>query len=93
MGCDRAEPYDLGAAGQEMISTSVTLMYVIEPTWSLNRNESDEPPLKHLLGSSGLEVGWHPRSPLSASRYISMASMPFIPYGDPRPDVGAKFPD
>ena len=96
---DWPEPfYDLGAAGQwNDLDPANTLMYVIEFDTIVEpmKMNLDEPLNRSTQAGVGMIRGWVvSEEPVDRVEVYLDGDYAFdIPYGDPRPDVGAKFPD
>ena len=96
---DWPEPfYDLGAAGQwNDLDPGNALMYVIEFNTVVEpmRMNLDEPLNRSTQAGVGMIRGWVvSEEPVERIEVHLNGEYAFnIPYGDPRPDVGAKFPD
>jgi len=96
---DWPEPfYDLGEAGQwNDLDPSNTLMYVIEFDLALKpiQMNVEEPANRSVQSGVGMIRGWAV-SPEAVDRievHVDGGYAFEIPYGDPRPDVGNKFPE
>ena len=96
---DWPEPfYDLGAAGQwNDLDPGNALMYVIEFDTVVEPMQMnlDEPLNRSTQAGVGMIRGWVvSEEPVERIEVHLNGEYAFnIPYGDPRPDVGAKFPD
>ena len=96
---DWPEPfYDLGAAGQwNDLDPGNALMYVIEFNTTVEpiQMNLDEPLNRGTQSGVGMIRGWVvSEEPVDRIEVYLDGEYAFdIPYGDPRPDVGAKFPD
>jgi len=96
---DWPEPfYDLGSAGQwNDLDPGNALMYVIEFDTTVEpiRMNLDEPLNRGTQSGVGMIRGWVvSEEPVDRIEVYLNGEYAFdIPYGDPRPDVGAKFPD
>lgn len=96
---DWPEPfYDLGAAGQwNDLDPGNALMYVIEFDTAVEPMQMnlDEPLNRSTQAGVGMIRGWVvSEEPVERIEVHLNGEYAFnIPYGDPRPDVGAKFPD
>ena len=96
---DWPEPfYDLGAAGQwNDLDPGNALMYVIEFDTTVEpiQMNLDEPLNRGTQSGVGMIRGWVvSEEPVDRIEVYLDGEYAFdIPYGDPRPDVGAKFPD
>jgi len=96
---DWPEPfYDLGSAGQwNDLDPGNALMYVIEFDTTVEpiQMNLDEPLNRGTQSGVGMIRGWVvSEEPVDRIEVYLDGEYAFdIPYGDPRPDVGAKFPD